>query len=531
LKLGSLAQRVPYAVWQYGLAVASVTLALAITNSLEPYTTLRTPLFYIAIIASAWFGRTGPGLLAVLLSTLLVGYYFAPGGQALPPTVDGRPFILVFSLSALLGCWITVQRGKAEEALRRARDELEARVDERTSDLRQATKDLQLEIAERKRGEEALRRSEAYSAEAQKLSVTGSFGWNIANGEIFWSDETYRIMQYDRSIKPTLDLVRARTHPDDLDLVQRTLERVRRDAKDWQLEHRLLMPNGSVKYLRVMARAEGDALDKLEYVGAVMDITAAKLADDQLQEARVELAHVARVATLGELTASIAHEVNQPLAAVVTNANACLRWLAGHAPNLDEARQAIARIIRDGHRASDVIGRVRALVKKSPPRQDPLDINEVILEVIALTRSEAQRNRVSLETQLADNVPCIPGDRIQLQQVILNLLVNAIEAMSGVGEGPGQLSVSTCKDESQGIRVIVQDSGPGLDPESLAHLFDPFYTTKPEGMGMGLAISRSIIEAHGGRLWATANGGKGAMFQFTLPQAKQDQPVIPRLDS
>jgi len=221
-------------------------------------------------------------LLAVALSTLLVGYYFAPGGQARAANVDDWPFILLFSLSAILACWITIQRRRAEEALKKARDELEARVEERTADLRRAGEGLQTEIAERKRGENALRRSEAYLAEAQKLSVTGSFGWNIANEEIFWSDETYRILQYDRSVQPTLELVRQRTHPDDLDLVQRTLDRVRRDATDWQLEHRLLMPDGSVKYLRVVARAEGDASGKLEYFGAVMDITAAKLADDQL---------------------------------------------------------------------------------------------------------------------------------------------------------------------------------------------------------------------------------------------------------
>jgi C4-dicarboxylate-specific signal transduction histidine kinase len=517
LKLDFLAQRVPPAIWQYGLAVVSVAVALSITTSLEPYTTLRTPIFYIAIIISAWFGRVGPGLLAVALSTLLVGYYFAPRGQARAANVDDWPFILLFSLSAILACWITIQRRRAEEALKKARDELEARVEERTADLRRAGEGLQTEIAERKRGENALRRSEAYLAEAQKLSVTGSFGWNIANEEIFWSDETYRILQYDRSVQPTLELVRQRTHPDDLDLVQRTLDRVQRDATDWQLEHRLLMPDGSVKYLRVVARADGDASGKLEYFGAVMDITAAKLADDQLQEARAELAHVSRVATLGEMSASIAHEVNQPLAAVVTNANACLRWLAGQAPNLDEARQAIERIIRDGHRASEVIRRVRDLVKKSPPRKDLLDINDLIVEVIVLARSQVQGNRVSLQTQLSDDVPFILGDRIQLQQVILNLIINAIEAMSGISEGPRELLVGSGKDESKGVLVAVRDSGPGLDPESLDHLFAAFYTTKPQGMGMGLAISRSIIEAHGGRLWASLNAPRGAVFQFTLP--------------
>jgi PAS domain S-box-containing protein len=245
------------------------------------------------------------------------------------------------------------------------------------------------------------------------------------------------------------------------------------------------------------------------------DITERRGAQEALHKAQAELAHVTRVATLGEMTASIAHEINQPLGAVVNNASACLRWLA--ASNLEEARQSAALVVADGHRAGEIISRIRALVKKSPPRKDRLYINETILEVIALARSEVQRNRVALETQLADDMPLILGDRIQLQQVILNLIINAIEAMSGVDEGPRELQVGSAKDESQGVVVAVRDSGPGLDPKSLNHMFTAFFTTKPQGMGMGLAISRSIIEAHGGRLWATANEGRGAVFQFTLP--------------
>jgi C4-dicarboxylate-specific signal transduction histidine kinase len=247
------------------------------------------------------------------------------------------------------------------------------------------------------------------------------------------------------------------------------------------------------------------------------DITERKRAEEALHKAQAELTHVTRVATLGEMTASIAHEVNQPLAAVITNANACLRWLARQSPDLAEARAAVERIIRDGSRASQVIGRIRALVKKAPPRKDWLSINDVILEVSALARSEMHRNRVSLETRLLDDAPLIRGDRIQLQQVVLNLMINGIEAMSDISEGRRELLVITERDSSNGVLVAVRDSGVGLNPGSLEHLFDPFYTTKPDGMGMGLAISRSIIDAHGGRLWATANEGRGAAFQFTLP--------------
>ena len=240
-----------------------------------------------------------------------------------------------------------------------------------------------------------------------------------------------------------------------------------------------------------------------------------KRAEDALHQAQTELAHVTRVATLGEMTASIAHEINQPLGAVVNSASACLRWL--DAQKLEEARRSAARVIAEGHRASEIIGRIRALAKKAPLRKDWLDVNETIHEVIALAHSEVQRNGVALETQLSDDVPVILGDRIHLQQVILNLMMNAIEAMSGAGEGPRELLVRAGADESQGVRVSVQDSGPGLDPKSVDHLFDAFYTTKPQGLGMGLAISRSLIEAHGGRLWATAHEPHGAVFQFTLP--------------
>jgi len=247
-----------------------------------------------------------------------------------------------------------------------------------------------------------------------------------------------------------------------------------------------------------------------------------KRAEDALQQAQVELAHVTRVMTLGEMTASIAHEINQPLAAVANNAGACLRWLSGQAPNLEEARQSAELIIGDAHRAGEIIRRIRALAKKSPPRNDRLNINETILEVIALARSEIERNRVSLQTQLSSDVPLILGDRIQLQQVMLNLIINAVEAMGGTSDGPRELVVSSKKNDLQDLVVAVRDSGPGLDPNSLDHLFTAFFTTKPKGMGMGLAISRSIIEAHGGRLWATPNNGQGATFQFTLPIGKKE---------
>ena len=249
---------------------------------------------------------------------------------------------------------------------------------------------------------------------------------------------------------------------------------------------------------------------------SIMDITERKRADEALHKTQTELAHITRVATLGELTASIAHEVNQPLAAIVTNGNACLRWLAGDSPNLDEARETARRIIRDGNRAGDVIGRIRTLLRKTGAEKELLDMNQAIREVVALAEGEVRRNGVALRTELTGDLPPILGDRVELEQVVLNLIMNAIEAMSAIGDRPRELVIRTQSGEIDQVRVAVQDSGIGLDPQSMGRIFDAFYTTKPQGMGMGLAISRSIVENHGGRLWVGPNEGRGATFQFTL---------------
>jgi C4-dicarboxylate-specific signal transduction histidine kinase len=394
-------------------------------------------------------------------------------------------------------------RRQVEHALRRAHEDLEHLVAERTAQLA--------------RTNASLRRNESYLAEAQRLSHTGTFGWIVSSGDIIWSEETFRIFEYDRAIKPTVELMLQRTYPDDRALVRQMIDRVSQERKPCDFEHRLLMPNGSVKYVRLVGHPSmEDRSGNFEFMGAITDMTERKESEEALEKAQAELAHVTRVATVGELTASIAHEINQPLAAIVNNASACLSWLTAN--NIEEARASAEMIQADGHWAGEIIGRIRALVKKAPPQKDWLDINETIREVIALARSELQRNGIVLETRLSDAVqPLIFADRIQLQQVILNLIMNAVEAMSEMSDGPRQLMIRTDTNESGGIVVAVRDSGPGLKPDDLHRLFTPFYTTKPEGMGMGLAICRSIIEAHGGRLWATANLDRGATFQFTLP--------------
>jgi PAS domain S-box-containing protein len=380
-----------------------------------------------------------------------------------------------------------------------------------------ATLETNNDITERKRVEDALRRSDAYLAEAQKLSLTGSFGWKVSSGELFWSEESFRIFGYDLTTRPSLELVMQRSHPNDNARVRQLIDRASRDGKDWEIEHQLLMPDGSIKFAHVVARATTDESGGVEFVGAIMDVSAAKRAELELRQAQAELAHISRVTTVGELTASIAHEVNQPITGVVTNAEAALRWLAADPPNLDRIHEVLGQIVKDGMRAGDVVHRIRALIRKAPPRMAPVDVNEAVLGVITLTRSELLRHGVSLQTELATGLPLIDADSIQLQQVILNLILNAAEAMRTIDEGARQMRISTGREASNDVLFSVRDSGPGLDPQSVDHLFEAFYTTKPDGMGMGLAICRSIIEAHGGRLWATANEPRGAVFQFTLP--------------
>jgi PAS domain S-box-containing protein len=372
------------------------------------------------------------------------------------------------------------------------------------------------DITERKRAERELRRSEAFLAEAQHLSRIGSFSWRVATDEINWSEQLYRIFQIDRDAQVTFQFIRTRIHPEDLSLVRGHIERARRDHSDVQLEFRLHMPDGAVKYVDVAAHFRSDH-GRLEYIGAVQDVTERRASEEALSKARSELSQVARVTSLGVLTASIAHEVNQPLSGIVTNASTCLRMLAADPPNVDGARETARRTIRDGNRASDVITRLRALYGKKNLTIEPVDLNEAAREVVALSLSELQRNRVILQQELADGLPPVAGDRVQLQQVILNLLRNASDAMSTVDDRPRQLLIRTEAGEDDHVRLTVKDAGVGFAPQAADRLFESFYTTKNDGMGIGLSVSRSIIESHHGRLWGTLNDGPGAAFSFSIP--------------
>src|SRR5881628_988514 len=376
-------------------------------------------------------------------------------------------------------------------------------------------------IAERK---EELWRSEAFLAEAQRLSLTGSFSWRVTTDEITWSAQLYRIFEFDQGMPVTLELIGTRVHPEDIPLLHDLIERARGAGTDFEYDLRLQMPDQSIKYLHVVAHGTRDEDGLPQYIGAVQDVTARRLSEQALGKAQSELAHVARVTTLSTLTASIAHEVNQPLSGIITNASTCLRMLDADPPNVDGARETVRRTIRDGNRASDVITRLRALFGRKSTTTESMDLNEATREVIALSLSELQGSGVILRADLGDDLPLVTGYRVQLQQVILNLLRNAADAMSGIDDRPKQLVIRTERVDDDGVCLSVQDAGVGFAPEDIDRMFDAFYTTKSGGMGIGLSVSRSIIERHRGRLWAARNDDQGATFAFSIPCAPDTKP-------
>jgi len=371
---------------------------------------------------------------------------------------------------------------------------------------------------ERDERQSKLLRSEAHLAEAQRLSLTGSYTWR-SNGDIYWSDETYRIFELEPHVKPTLELARSRIHPDDRAIFDWTAAHAWERCADFTFEHRLLLPHGDVKYLHVVAHAvKGRDGQLAEYTGAVRDVTELRVREAALHRVRAELAHVSRASAVGQLTASIAHEVNQPLSGILTNASVCVRLLTAREPDIGGAIEAARRTTRDANRAAEVIARLRALFRKKGLAREPFNLNEAVAEVIALATNEVERSKASVRADLAAETPIVKGDRTQIQQVVLNLALNALEAMNGVDAAKRELTFQTSFEGSSEVAVTVRDTGAGIATVDVERIFDPFFTTKEGGMGMGLSISRSIIENHEGKLGAFPNDGGGAAFRFILPR-------------
>ncbi len=639
----------PPAIARYVLAFLSVLAAALAARGMEIYlnATPFASLFFCAVIFSAWFGGFGPGLLSVALSVLLFDYYFLAPTHSLEIRINEVPRLIIFTGSGLVIGLLAASQKSMTESLKRAQVALWAKMQE----LEKSNEALRGENVERKLAEEALRHSETFLAEAQRLSQTGSFSWKIATGEIAWSEETFHIFQVARTTKPTLEFVYERIFPADVALVKRALEQAVWDGKDFDIEHRLVMPDGSIKDVHVVAHGLSDEGGGIEFVGAVMDVTAQKQVEralrrsetyldeaqgltrtgswvwdvsrrkvlywsremyriyerdpalgpaseeeikslfpfdqwmirqgafehaarnkcgfdfvvqlvfpngvikylrhvahprvnseeaviefvgttvditerkrteDALNKAQAELAHITRMTTVGELTASIAHEVNQPLTAVINNATACLELMAAGRLDSGDLQAALKDIMSDAERASAVLERVRRLAKKAPFEKTLLDLRDVVTDVVALARYDSATRRVTIRTELPNEELLILGDRVQLQQVLLNLVVNGMDAMSAIDPAERLLTMAAHREmgeETREIVLSVRDAGVGFKPAEMDRLFEAFYTTKPQGMGMGLAISRSIIEAHDGRLRAEANPGSGATFLLRLPEA------------
>lgn len=494
---------------RYGLAFASVAAARALTQIFihfhlpQPFTALALS----AIAITFWYAGTMPGILAAILSSIVRTYFFEPDTNLVARAL----YDIVFLIFALLMVRVA-----------QTRNELELKVAERTAELTRSNEELKVEIAGRKQVEETLRRSEGYLAEAQRLSHTGSWASVPSIGEIrYLSAECYRLLGFDaHDGEPRYETFFQRIHPADRPSVTQAVETAARGMTEFQLDYRIVDSQGKIRDIHAIGHPVLSSSGGLvEFVGTVMDVTERKRAEEErekLRQASADLAHVNRVTTLGELTASLAHEVNQPLAAALTNANTCLRWLARDQPDLEEARAAALRIVKDGTRAAEIINRMRMLFKKGTPQWESVNVNDLIQEMVALLQGEATKHSIVFRTNLDAGLPQIMADRVQLQQVLMNLMLNGIEAMKDE-DGERELSIKSEQDENALLLVSISDTGIGLPNQQADQIFNAFFTTKPHGTGMGLRISRSIVESHGGRLWAAGNVPRGASFYFALP--------------
>jgi signal transduction histidine kinase len=363
---------------------------------------------------------------------------------------------------------------------------------------------------------DSLRHKEVYMTGAQRLTQTGCFGFRADLARMGWSEQVARMLEYPAGMPSSASLYLERTHPDDLPLVLAGFEKAARHATLIEVRHRLLMPDGRIKHLHLFATPLFTRHGCFEYLGALMDVTASKQAEEALCRAQTQLAHVTRVTSLGELAASIAHEVNQPLAAITSSGEACRNWLSRPQPDLLEARQALQRIIASAHRASEITRRVRALSRKSEPLRQNESLNDIVSETLGLVRHELAHHKINPNIELSAFGGQVSADRVQLQQVIINLILNACQAMDAINSAQRALSIRTWVKDNEAV-LEVADQGPGIAAEVLPQLFTPFFTTRENGLGMGLAICRSIIDFHEGRIWATSTPGQGSSFLFALP--------------
>lgn len=511
------------AIARYGLAVAAVTAAISATYLVGGFaeTKLWAFPFYAAVVASAWFG-VGPGCVAVVLASVSVEYLYAPPTHSLHIGASDLPWFVSFVLCALVSLTWSTQR-------RLAQRELEQTVQRRTADLRQSNAALQVEIAERQTAEEELRRSETLLAQGQQLSRTASWTLRWPAGDMRWSAQLYDILGLaPADVVPSYPVLVERIHPDDRGRFVDALAQAIEKSGEFSCEARIA--GEPAKHVQALGEVKRGADDSIELIGTIADVTERKHTEQALRDAEAELARTLRLATLAELAAAIAHEINQPLAAITANGSACVRSLAHRPPMIDNAREAAGCIVADGHRAADVIARIRALFNKEEPDQELLDINTVIEHVLGLSRGAFARQQIVVRIEFATSPALVIGDRVQLQQVLVNLVTNALEATAAVDDRPHALTIRSEAEADGRIRVTVEDTGGGLEPGQLARIFDTFYTTKPDGIGVGLAISRSIIEAHGGTLWAVEASPHGARVGFTLPAASAARSSCRRSD-
>jgi PAS domain S-box-containing protein len=494
-------------VQRYSLPALSVALALGAALLLDHFGIhdATVPLFICACAISSWYGGRGSAVLAVILCSLAFDYFFVPPLYAVSVAPKELPAFIIFVLFTSLTSWFATVRRRIEEDLRSTRNELES---------------LNHQLAERsERTETSLAESKARFEEAQRISHVGYWERDLVTGRITWSDETYRIFGLQPQEQPlNLNSLKEKIHPEDWRLVSKALNEALGTAARFNMVYRVLRSTGEMRVVHSVGNVKTDTSGRpILMFGIAQDVTEGRQAEQERERLRQLEGELARLGTLNGLTASIAHEISQPLASLIANASICLRRLNADPPNIDGARETARRTIRDGNRASDVITRLRDLYKKKEFAREPLDLNEATREVITMLSDHLQQKRVLLLSDYEADLPAITGDRTQIQQVIMNLLRNASDAMSAIDDRPRELLIKTAREEGDQVRLSVIDAGVGFEPQAADRLFQAFYTTKNDGMGIGLSISRSIIEAHGGHLWAEPNIGPGATFSFSIP--------------